>query len=50
MTSKLVVINNGRCGQNSGSVREKFAADVPQVRPEPEGETYPAMLRQGCRE
>ena len=91
-TNKLVVINRGRCGQNSGILREKFTADVLQVRPKPdyvfiyigmndviapplrggetivcvgdsltygylnqgagsaEGETYPAMLRQGRRE
>ena len=47
MSNHLVVINNGRCGQNSGNVREKFAADVLQIRPKPDGETYPAMLRQG---
>ncbi len=55
-TNKLVVINNGRCGQNSVIVREKFTDDVLQVRPKPdylnkgagsaEGETYPAMLNQ----
>ncbi len=26
--SQLTVINNGRCGQNSGIVRDRFAADV----------------------
>lgn len=35
-TNKLVVINNGRCGQNSGILREKFTADVLQVRPKPD--------------
>ncbi len=45
MTNKLIVINHGRCGQSSGIVREKFAADVLQVRPKPEGDVYPALLR-----
>lgn len=35
-TNKLIVINKGRCGQNSGIVRDKFAADVLQVRPKPD--------------
>ncbi len=35
-TNKLVVINRGRCGQNSGILREKFTVDVLQVRPKPD--------------
>jgi acyl-CoA thioesterase-1 len=30
------VINNGRCGQNSGIVRDKFTADVLALRPPPD--------------
>jgi lysophospholipase L1-like esterase len=34
--NQLQVINNGRCGQNSGIVRDKFAADVLKFSPKPD--------------
>lgn len=35
-TNRLTVINNGRCGQNSGIVRERFADDVLRLTPKPD--------------
>ncbi|MDD5706928.1 MAG: GDSL-type esterase/lipase family protein [Kiritimatiellae bacterium] len=35
-TNDLTVINRGRCGQNSGVVRDKFGADVLAMAPKPD--------------
>ena len=35
-TNRLTVINHGRCGQNSGIVRARFADDVLRLTPKPD--------------